>query len=171
MSEIDGYRHRCIGIIQCPSSYEIVPGNNTHRNIPLYMLEEDALTASSWQGKRSDLLLGGGSGESAALRIAMPEAIYFETYSDWGTYIPDFQDFDEICYAYWSVTEAFIFGEGYTKLGWTIHEELETWLTDHILAFVEQHYPDLWNVAWGSEPLQADGSICRLPTAEEVAVW
>ncbi len=67
MALIDCYRHRCIGIVQCPSTYEIVPGNNTHRNIPLYLLEEDALNAHSWQAKRGDLLLGGRLGESAAL--------------------------------------------------------------------------------------------------------
>ena len=41
MSVIDSYQHTCIGIVQCPSTYAIVPGNNTHRNIPIYRIDED----------------------------------------------------------------------------------------------------------------------------------
>ena len=69
MSEIDQYKHECIGIIVCPSTYPVV-GGREHRNIPLYRIDE---AAEEWDAKSGDLLLGGGSGEFEALRISMPE--------------------------------------------------------------------------------------------------
>ena len=82
MSVIDAYQHVCIGIVQCPATYTIVFGNTTHRNIPIYRIDEDVPHGAAWQAKAGDILLGGGSGESAALRIAIPEAIWFFTDDD-----------------------------------------------------------------------------------------
>ena len=166
MSEIDGYKHKCIGIVVCPSSYAIV-GGRSHHNIPLYLLEEDVLDADLGQAKRGDLLLGGGSGESAALRISMPEALYFYTRDDWA----DWNSHDEIYRACWTMNDAYIFGEGYAKLGWTPAKLIEDWLAEHILAFVLHEYPERWGMLRGPVALQQDGSICRLPTAEEVEIW
>src|SRR5258708_697122 len=109
MSEIDQYKHHCLGIITCPSTYEIVHSNNSHRLIPIYRLDE---AASDWHAKPGDLLLGGGSGESAALRISIPEAIYLSTRADWD----DLHSYAEIIHAYWSMNQAYVFGEGYAKI-------------------------------------------------------
>src|ERR1700730_3329053 len=120
MSEIDSYKHKCIGIVKCPSSYW-PPG--FHQFIPLYLLEQDAYD-SGFPAKQGDLLLGGGSGESPALRISMPEAIIFFTREDWHKRIPpeSFEtvgDLHRSLYrAHWSMNDAFVFGDGYAKLGW-----------------------------------------------------
>ncbi len=164
MSEIDSYRHECIGIINCPSAYEIVPGNDRHRLVPLYRLDHDALdNDDSWHAKTGDLLLGGGSGESAALRISIPEAFYYSTREAWDT----FASLDEIYQAYWTMTQAYVFCDGYAQLGWTPHYQIEKWLTKHVLAFVVREYPERYGQFVANSPLDQDGSICHKPTAKE----
>jgi hypothetical protein len=60
-------------------------------------LDEDALQEyDTWQAKTGDLLLGGGSGESAALRISLPEAFFFFTHDAW----TEFDSYDEVYRAY-----------------------------------------------------------------------
>lgn len=162
MSEIDSYRHECMGIVKCPSQYNVLYSSSLQL-IPLYMLHEDGLDAESWQAKCGDLLLGGGSGESAALRISMPEAIYFFTYLDWD----DYESLSDVCCAYWNMNEAYIFCDGYNKLGWSPKERIELWLTEHILSFISQEYPEVF-IPWaGPVHLNKDGSIVRLPTYKE----
>jgi hypothetical protein len=56
MASIDQYAHACIGIVQCPSTYPIIYCNNSHRNIPLYRLDQDVVSNSSFEGKRGDIL-------------------------------------------------------------------------------------------------------------------
>ena len=163
MSRVDGYRHSILGMVNCPSTFPIMYGNLWERDIPIYRLEEDALNETDFQGKAGDLLIGGGSGESAAFRIAIPEAFYFYTRDDWGMYDTN----DEIHRAFWTVTEAFIFGEGYYKLGWIPPSNIEPWLTQHVLQFLLQHYPSDYAHFVGSEPLEEDGSLCRLRNGEE----
>jgi hypothetical protein len=138
----------CLGILTCPSDYAIVPGRQ-HRNLPLYRLEEDALAgdmAASWRAKRGDLLLGGGAGESAALRISIPEAIYFFTVDDWDAFVT----YDQIYHAYWSANEAYVFCNGYQKSGWTPAQVVEVWLVEHILAFVRREYASRYAGMYGS---------------------
>jgi hypothetical protein len=122
-------------------------------------------------------VLGGGSGEVAALRISIPEAILFFTREDWEEQIniEEFETpgdlYDHIYKAYWSMTSAFVFGDGYVRLGWKPHEHsIEIWLVRHILEFVHQNYAETWGYLYGSGELEADGSICRLPTDEEAAI-
>jgi hypothetical protein len=179
MSEIDSYQHECIGIVLCPSSYEIVYANNLPPDIPtpipLYRIDEDTTEGDSFQAKRGDLLLGGGRGGSPALRISIPEAIYFFTEDDYPDAHPELDVYfatnqalrDWHFHAYWTMTQAFVFCEGYVKLGWTPNEPIETWLTEHILAFVLREYPAVYGPFQGTAPLERDGSICRLPTPEE----
>ncbi len=167
MSEIDSYKHECIGIVVCPSSYEIVYRNPSHRNIPLYRIDEDTDDGDSFRARRGDLLLGGGSGESAALRISIQAA--FASFTGNGD-TPEGAG-DALCHAYWTVPQAFVFGEGYRKLGWTPEVPIETWLTEHILAFVLREYPAVYGAFRGTLPPDCDGSICRLPTPEERAIW
>ncbi len=157
MSEIDQYKHKCIGIITCPSIYEIVAGNDSHRNIPIYRLDE---STSEWNSKQGDLLLGGGSGESQALRISLPEAIRFLTQDHWGA----LGNSDGIFKAYWSMTAAFVFGEGYSKTGWNPKQSsIELWLVEHIVAFILREYPEEYMKHCGTVALIQNGLICRLP--------
>jgi hypothetical protein len=156
MSEIDQYQHQCIGIVACPSTYEIVAGNQHHRDVPLYRVDE---SAAEWNAKQGDLLLGGGSGESHALRISMPEAILFLTQADWERY----KSLAEIYKAYWSMTDAFIFGEGYRKVGWSPQQPIELWLVEHIIAFMLQEYPEIYSQYCGDRAIKQNGLICRLP--------
>src|SRR5215218_8618429 len=128
MSQIDQYQHDCIGIASCPSSYEIVHKRPDFKEVPLYRLNEPA---PDWQTKEGDLLLGGGSGEAAAFRLSMPEALFFNTIpgcDDFAQYDPD------IRHAYWTPTDAFRFCDGYIKLGWSPEGlSIEQWLEQQIL--------------------------------------
>ena len=75
---------------------------------------------------------------------------------------------DAICMTYWSSTQAYMFCEGYRKLGWHPHlRNIESWLRDHIVAFVLREYPERWGNFRGNDPIDEDGSICRPPTDEE----
>jgi hypothetical protein len=164
MSAIDQYKYACLGIVHCPTSHKVWGANP---QIPLYRLDEDIPPdEEDFQGKQGDILLGGGSGESAAVRIAIPEAFYFWTHEDWC----DYDSLDEIIKPYWTPTQAYVFGEGYGKLGWTPEKNLlEWWLAQHILNFLASNYPDDYQQYVGPAPLEEDGAICRLPTREELA--
>jgi hypothetical protein len=171
MSEIDSYRNRCIGIVTCPSRFPLIPGRERdgeeQPGIPLYRLDEDALDANSFRGKRGDVLMGGGSGEHPALRIAIPEAFYCFTHPDWVA----FDTMAEIVLAFWSMTYAYLFGDGYQRIGWTPDKQIEHWLVEHILSYLVATYPDTYSPLLGPEPLGEDGSICRQPTAAEAQHW
>lgn len=175
MSAIDRYRHECIGWVRCPSSYWPRP---SAQELPLFILHEDALDADDFQAKKGDLLLGGGSGEASAFWISMPEALIFFTCDNDEELFPSelYQTIvdihDSVYHAFWSPTDAYLFCEGYTKVGWHPLDKpfIEVWLTQHILAFVLREYPDLWGHLRGPEPLDEDGSICRLPTEAERAI-
>ena len=134
-------------------------GNNSHRNIPLYRLDEEA---DEWNAKAGDILLGGGSGESAALRISIPEAILWLTQDGWNS----FGSRENIYKAYWSMSDAFVFGDGYSKIGWHPAQSVETWLAEHIVAFILREYPEAYNKQCGTFALKKDGSICRLPNPD-----
>ncbi len=167
MSEIERYKHECIGMVHCPSSYGL------ERDIPIYRIDEDSNDDTEFVAKRGDLLLGGGSGESPALRISMPQAIYFLTDEVWD----DWESSDEIYGAYWSLDQAFVFCEGYFKLGWRPYGAdegaykgsyaIEIWLMEHVVAFVLQEYPEVYGYLKGTRALDLDGSICRLPSADD----
>src|SRR6478672_4987756 len=175
-SEIKSYKHECLGMVKCPSHYWRPPSSDEPNPdvenvaIPLYVLQQDAQDAITFQAKKGDLLLGGGGGENAALRISMPEALVFFTREDWEEFflaehfltVPELHEM--LYHAYWSPTEAFRFGDGYARLGWDPNDIwVEVWLVEHVLAFLEKEYPDRWIEERGAVPLEEDGSICRLP--------
>ena len=162
MSEVDMYQHKCIGIVDCPSSYSTVTGKvepTGNSIVALYRLDEDAI---EWNAKKGDLLLGGGSGESAALRISIPLAIRVFTHEGW----TDFESYDDIYRAYWGMNDAFILGEGYLKLGWNPQFGIEAWLTQHIISFILREYPAEYEKYRGPIKPEQDGSICRLPNPD-----
>ena len=164
MSAIDQYGYICLAIVHCPLSYQV---HGTYPQIPVYRLEENIPSdEQDFQGKKGDILLGGGSGENAAMRIAVPEAFLFWTHDDWC----DYESTDDIVKAFWTPTQAYVFGERYARLGWMPKETyVEWWLAHHILSFLIKNYPEIYQQYVGSVPLEADGSICRLPTKEELS--
>jgi len=155
MSEIDTYKHKCIGIVSCPSSYK------ENKRVALYRLDENAV---EWDAKKGDLLLGGGSGESAALRISIPEAISLFTQDGW----TKFKSWVDIYRAYWGMNDAFVFGEGYIKLGWHPQVSIETWLITHIISFIIREHPNQYKEYCGPIKPEQDGSICRLPNPNSI---
>ncbi len=169
MSAIDRYAHRCLGIIACPSRYPIMSGNDAQRSVPIYQLDQDVDGQErSFQGKRGDILIGGGSGESPALRISMPEALHFYTHEDWERFSgSETWTSTTIATAYWSMTQAYVFGDGYRAVGWSPPKSIEVWLMEHVLSFLARHYLSDYTQDIGAESLNEDGSICRLPTADE----
>lgn len=66
------------------------------------------------------------------------------------------------------MNDAYVFGDGYHAVGWEPTNTMEVWLTKHVLAFLVRHYPADYSPYVGGEPLEEDGSICRLPTGNEV---
>lgn len=156
MSRIDGYQHRVLGTVTCPATHPLMYGNDTQRKVVLYYLLEDVpADETAFQGKAGDVLLGGGVGEAAALRISIPNAFTFFTKNQ---FVGDYAK------AYWSPNKAFVFCEGYAKLGWTPSVEIEDWLTQHVLAFLLKEYPELFTQHAGNQPLLLDGSICTKET-------
>lgn len=168
MSEIDSYRHECIGMLSCPSSFlPMKRWQHPERAIPIYRLDEDAFDAHSLSGKRGDLLLGGGSGECPALCVSIPEAFYVYTHDDWADW-SGLRSSEVVSVAYWTMNYAFVLCEGYYRLGWQPMEDtIEVWLAEHILAFVLREYPETYSCWQGVNVLERDGAICRKPTAEE----
>jgi hypothetical protein len=151
MSQIDQYRYQCLGVVDNPKVGRIM----------LYRLDE---AGSDFEAKQGDIMLGGGSGEAAALRIAIPEAFYYWTQADWH----DFKRYDDICKAFWTPTQAYLFGVGYSVLGWSPDiDEIDTWLTRHVLAFLARHYPQEFSSLLGHGQIREDGSIFRHLTEDE----
>jgi len=98
----------------------------------------------------------------------VPEAFYFYTHGDWERFRGSATwSTTTIATAYGSMTQAYVFGDGYRTVGWTPTKGIEAWLTEHTLSFLARHYPSDYAHAIGSEPRDEDGSICRLPTADE----
>jgi len=168
MSAIDQYLYTCLGAIDCPISYELLMGYRGIVHIAIYILEQDIPEyETSFQGKQGDILVGGGSGETPALRIKMPDAIRWVT---------DFEQFDKeyqsgrkgLYTAYWSCTQAFMIGSGFVKLGWNPEEiDIENWIMNHVVSFLVQNYKERFSEFIGTEPLDYDGSICHMLTDEE----
>lgn len=165
MSAIDQYGYQCMGIVTCPSSYPLMSFNDTARNVVIYRLDERIpFDEINFWGKKGDILLGGGSGEAAAFWIAIPEAFYYWTDDE----RDEAESWTDICQTFWSATESYVFCEGYSKLGWSPNNSIEIWLMQHILSFLVKNYPNEYQQYLGPEPLEEDGSICRMPDGYEL---
>lgn len=128
MSAIDQYKHREIGCIECPSTFDIVYNNPT-RKVAIYELLQDVPPyESDFDGKTGDLIVGGGSGEVPAFRISIPQALFFFTKDDWD----DFDSYSDIFKAFWTPTASYKLCEGYSKIGWTTDTSIEYWLAQNI---------------------------------------
>ena len=173
MSTIDQYRYKCVGVVHCPTPYRniLIRREGIGIDVAIYKLLQNIPTDEpDFQGKPGDILLGGGSGEAPALRILMPEALNFWTNRDeYDLGKSDLQD--DIAKAYWSATQAFVFGERYCNLGWLPTLRIEDWLTQHVLSFLVQHFPEELTAFPGPDKRKFDGSICRLLTSDEDKMW
>ena len=69
--------------------------------------------------------------------------------------------------ACWTLTSAYVFGDGYSALGWNPAKPIELWLAHHVLSFLVSNYESAYADLVGPVPLQEDGRICRLPTLGE----
>ncbi len=142
MSSIDQYKHAHLGFIECPSTFEIAYDNQSKR-IALYQLLEDIpAEEKDFDGKTGDIVLGGGSGEAPAFRIALPEALYFFTKDDWD----DFENYENLFKAFWTPTQSYNFCEGFLKKGWKPNSPIEFWLAENIIYLLIENnnqYPNL----------------------------
>ena len=128
MSTIDQYKHRHLGFIECPSTFDFV-FKNSNRKIAVYELVENIpANESDFDGKTGDIILGGGSGEAPAFRISIPEALNFFTKDNWD----DFETPSDLFKAFWTPTESYKLCEGFSKLSWTPNSPIEYWLAENI---------------------------------------
>lgn len=156
MSEIDTFKHRCLGKINFKEA-------NSY--IPIYQLLQNVGKQKyrSFYGNKGDILIGGGSGELPALRINVPVAYTF--YGD----DPFIAEPDEIVEAFWSMNRAYEFIKEYIEIGYNPREDaaIEFWLMEHVLAFLLKEYPEDFSQFVKENNLELDGSICSLFTEEE----
>ena len=131
MSSIDNYKHKLIGFINCPSDYSLISGRNNN-NVAIYLIEENIPSDESmFDGKKGDILIGGGSGEVKSLRVSIPEMIQFE-YDE----LSDFDEINELRKSFWNSNEAYIYCNGYSKLGWKPEVSIEHWLAENTIKYL-----------------------------------
>jgi hypothetical protein len=129
VSTIDQYEHELLTFIECPSEFDFI-GSSATRQIAIYRLGQDIPDdETDFDGKRGDILVGGGSGEAESLRISYPEADYFFTLDDWD----EFEDYDELFKTFWSPSFAYKMGDGFRKQGWSPNTNLELWLAKTVI--------------------------------------
>lgn len=163
MSAIDVIWHEVIGQID---------------GIPLYRLKEDVpanrVRNLGIDGKKGDILLGGGSGEASAIRFSMPECIEFFTAKEDS---PGYQkEMDEIVRHHWSILDCYHFVNDFKKIGYKEEEcQPETWLAEHIVSYIIQKESLHYDQHIGDQSLlDYDGSICSPPEKEwmeHVETW
>ena len=125
MSEIDCYRHKVVGNLECPTEFPdlLVIGKPSPIIVGVYQLLEPAPV---WSAKAGDLIIGGGAGECPAFRISLPEAqIFFD-----GNEPIDFDSRSDLYQSYWRPAQAFALCNGFLQIGWSPQEDIETWLAE-----------------------------------------
>ena len=133
MSSIDLYKHKIIGFINLPS----IPTNEVQylfSEIAIYeLLENIPENESDFDGKTGDVLVGGGSGESPAFRISIPEAIIF-WYDD--EYKLEFKNYNELFKPFWNPTESYQLCTIYKQYGWGPDIKIEFWLSEVVCNYL-----------------------------------
>lgn len=167
MSAVDCVWHEVIGQVD---------------GIPIYRLLEDPKHTGAEMdfpdSKRGDILFGGGSGESPAMRIKMPEALQYCTVD-----LDDNEAADkyfwpttlfELTTCWWDFNEGYRRIKRYIELGYDYdggsHGPIQVWLTEHILAYLLSYYPDDYQKYVGKriEGIERDGSLCEPANPEHV---
>lgn len=136
MSAIDQYKHKHLGFIECPSSFNIVNFNSTKKVAIYELMENIPNDEDDFDGKTGDIILGGGSGEVAAFRISIPQSLLFFTLEDWD----DFENIENLFKAFWTPTESYKLCEGYSKLGWTPESPVEFWLAENLCCILLERF-------------------------------
>lgn len=135
MSAINQYNHKILLAFECPSTFPFIYQNENSRILVVYQLLEDISDEeSSFDGKRGDIIIGGGKGEADSLRLTTEKALLF--FSDKETEQLEFDNISEIFKSFWSNNNAFIFCEGYRKLGWEINQDIDYWLAENICKLI-----------------------------------
>lgn len=158
MSAIDTVWHEIIGQIN---------------GIPIYRLKEDAPEQApksfGFDGKKGDILLGGGSGEASAMRISMPLAMeWFTSKMNWQEQLN--YRLRDMVKTFWGNEDAYRFIKDYVEMGYDVDEvPIETWLGEHIMSYLIENYHDEYKEHIGNvEKLDYKGEICSKPEQEWV---
>jgi hypothetical protein len=124
--------------------------------LPVYELLQDVADEKSLSGRAGDIIIGGGSGETNALRFAIPEIFHHFTNG------PDCvgEGREPPIISHWSENEAFIFCQGFENLGWDVErQDLKIWLAEHLMAFLVRISPNQYAPLVGEFPPELNGSI------------
>lgn len=159
MSAIDCVWHEVIGQLD---------------GIPIYRLLEDVENTGAHDdfpgAVKGDILLGGGSGESPATHIKITPMLEYLT-ANWDDKDSAFYKYSplDLITCLWDFNEGYRRITRYIELGYNIEEDgpIETWLFEHIVAFLVKTYPEVY----GKTPLREgsldqDGSVCAHPKKE-----
>ena len=131
MSAIDQYKHKIILAFECPSTFPFIYRNKNSRTIVIYQLLEDVPDDEvSFDGKNGDLIIGGGKGEADSMRLSTQKALMF--FSDNDSEKLEYTSISDIFKTFWSNNSAYIYCDGYKKLGWQIEQNIDYWLAENI---------------------------------------
>ena len=126
MSSIDQYQHKHIGFIECPSDFDFVYSSNT-RQIAVYQLLQDVPEEeTNFDGKKGDIIVGGGAGEAQSLRVSKKFIS--------GNYSLEFDLKEELYKHFWSPSFSFKIGNGFQKLDWEPNQNLDEWLASKVAS-------------------------------------
>lgn len=136
--------------------------------ISIYRLKEDVpKNMGDFDGKKGDVLLGGGGGEAAAMRISIPEAITFYTHDIFTNNL----NFEDVVKYFWSTCNTYNFYKTYMKIGYRPSScpPLEYWLTEHIISYLLKNFQEDYSKYAGKVKLQYNGKIVQQPDPDMLA--
>ncbi|MNJ90586.1 hypothetical protein D3C87_82060 [compost metagenome] len=161
MSAIDCVWHEIIGQLD---------------GIPIYRLLEDVEKTGAHDdfpgAVKGDILLGGGSGEAPATHIKIvPMLEYLK--ANWDDKNSAFYKYSplDLITCLWDFNEGYRRIKRYIEIGYKINEDgpIETWLFEHIIAFLVKTYPEVYaNPPLREGSIDQDGSVCGPPKKEHV---
>ena len=147
MSSIDKYKHKVLGFIKCPSTFDFVYSSTTREIAINELLENIPAGERDFDGKTGDIVLGGGSGEAPAFRISIPEAILFFSKDTWD----QFEKYDDLFKTFWNPTQSYTLCDGFSKVGWDPNTPIEFWLTENVISLLHEKFNKYTD--WITSPL------------------